>query len=128
MNERVGNNPSNSGHIEAFYKDYKHVFDPVPEGEEDNEPTKYEMWMEVGELCTKHKMSEEDVKYVLDNYDISFDIFDFLSATYKNWHKFDKKTWMDIAQDYNTYIGGMTGREEKVFIWLEKNYPNGVKF
>jgi hypothetical protein len=60
-----------------FYLEYKKLF-------EDNTGLA-ELWIDVGELTVKHDMTKEEVKYILDFYDTSFDFSQFLRGTYDNW-------------------------------------------
>lgn len=66
--------------IQKFYKEYRELY----EDDYDN-LSSYEVWMEVGQLTLKYELTSDDVKYILDNMDTSFDYANNLKDTLDNW-------------------------------------------
>jgi hypothetical protein len=84
FNENYTNKESK---IVNFYNDYINLLKQSDDedDEEENYLTDNEKLTEVGQLTLKYNLSKEDVKYILDNYDISLDIDKLLQYTYDNW-------------------------------------------
>lgn len=77
---------------EKFYDEYKNLFDIDPdEYDQEDKPSNIDIFTEVGQLVNKYHLSKDDVKWILDNEDTSFDTYRFLESTYDDWNKFDEK-------------------------------------
>lgn len=83
--------PSQEHSLEKFYNEYKRLFDNDIEFEQEDEPLNIDIFTEVGQLVNKYHLSKDDVKWILDNEDTSFDTYRFLESTYDDWNKFDEK-------------------------------------
>ena len=70
FNEEIGN-PKEIKYLD-FYQKYKNIVD-YDEDEEDNLPSRIDLLSEIGDLCNELDMSQSDIKWVLDNYDCTFD-------------------------------------------------------
>ena len=69
-----------------FYQEYKNIVDfNEDDYDQGDEPSKVDQLSEIGDLCNKFNMSKDDIKYVLDNYDCSFDYDKLLQITYYEW-------------------------------------------
>lgn len=126
------NESINKTNIDNYYRAYKAWLTEEPE--EDNEPTNYERWMEVGQLTIKHHLSKEDVKYILDNYDTSFDWDGLLQSTYDKWTDNDDSqlSWDSLYDKYVNHVNKesrnhnrdyTTSPHRLVFNWLKKKLP-----
>lgn len=74
-----------------FYNKYKSIVDFDESGYEQGDgPTNGDLLSEIGDLCNKLNMTKEDVKFVLDNFNCSFDIDRLLQSTYNEWVESDK--------------------------------------
>ena len=72
FNEEIGN-PKEIKYLD-FYQKYKNIVDyDYDEDEEDNLPSRIDLLSEIGDLCNELDMSQSDIKWVLDNYDCTFD-------------------------------------------------------
>ena len=84
FNEEVGD--PREVKLEDFYQQYKNIVDfnedDFGQGEE---PSNVDLLSEIGDLCNDLDMSKSDVKWVLDNYDCSFDIDGLLQITHDEW-------------------------------------------
>ncbi len=69
-----------------FYQGYKNTVDfDQNDYEEGDEPSNRDLLSELGDLCNDLEMSKDDVKYVLDNFNCSFDIMRLLKIIYDEW-------------------------------------------
>lgn len=69
-----------------FYQGYKNTVDfDQNDYEEGDEPSNRDLLSELGDLCNDLEMSKDDVKYVLDNFNCSFDSDKLLKITYDEW-------------------------------------------
>ena len=84
FNEEIGD--PREVKLEDFYQQYKNIVDfnedDFGQGEE---PSRVDLLSEIGDLCNELDMSKSDVKWVLDNYDCSFDIDGLLQITHDDW-------------------------------------------
>lgn len=62
--------------IQDFYIDYQKL---MSQGEDND------LYDELGELTLTHNLSKEDVGFIVNNYDTTFDMNDHLYTTYINW-------------------------------------------
>jgi hypothetical protein len=84
FNEEIGNPKLMK--CNNFYKKYKNIVDfKEDDYEQGEEPTKTDLLSEIGDLCNELDMSKANVKWVLDNYDCSFDIDSLLKITHDEW-------------------------------------------
>lgn len=80
-----------------FYREYKNIVDF-----DESVPSRIDLLDEIGDLCNEFKMSKEDVKFVLDNFDCSFDIDGLLQSTYNEWvdeQGNDNDSLRDLVED-----------------------------
>lgn len=65
-----------------FYVEYKSLFN-----NEDNEfgDSNSDLLDEIGDLCNEHEIKRDDIKWILDNYDCSFDVDKLLKIVYDEW-------------------------------------------
>ncbi len=72
FNEEIGN-PKEIKYLD-FYEKYKSIVDfNEDEYDQGDEPSNVDLLSEIGDLCNELDMSQSDIKWVLDNYDCSFD-------------------------------------------------------
>jgi hypothetical protein len=94
FNEEYDNsNPTWNTHSKCvkFYKKYKSIVDfDESEYEQGDEPTNGDLLSKIGVLCNKLNMTKEDVKFVLDNFNCSFDGNKLLQSHYTLWVESDK--------------------------------------
>jgi hypothetical protein len=84
FNEEIGN--PREVKLEDFYQQYKNIVDfNEDDFEQGEEPSRVDLLSEIGDLCNELDMSKSDVKWVLDNYDCSFDIDGLLQITHDEW-------------------------------------------
>lgn len=69
-----------------FYFKYKNIINfDESEYDEGYEPSSGNLYSEIGDLCNEFDMNKEDVKWILDNLDCSFDCDKLLQSTYNYW-------------------------------------------
>ncbi len=74
-----------NSNIINFYNEYKGLFSDPDDDDLDNIPSKIDLYDEIGELTLKHNLSYEDVGYILNSLDTSFDTDGLLKSTYNTW-------------------------------------------
>jgi hypothetical protein len=95
FNENIGDSKYTTWNAHSkcvkFYNKYKSIVDfDESEYKQGDEPTNSDLLSEIGGLCNKLNMTKEDVKFVLDNFDCSFDGNKLLQSHYNLWVESDK--------------------------------------
>lgn len=88
---------------QKFHQTYKSLVD-FDESEQGYEPTNMDLISDIGDLCNKLNMTKEDVKFVLDNFDCSFDTDKLLQSTYNEWVDEQSKYSISITIPHDAYL------------------------
>ena len=86
--------------IVKFYDEYRKLFQ-----EDDNNLTIIDLLSEIGSLTNEYKIDKDDVKYILDNYPVNFDIDNLLQIIYDEWEdEENKKIYNQDIIDFRCWL------------------------
>jgi hypothetical protein len=115
-------NEGAESNIDLFYNEYKSLVDfNENDYEEGDEPSNADLLSEISDLTIKYNLSEDDVKNILDNMDISFDINNLLKIIYEDY--FDEEESSDGRTNILLEIQSLIRKIKKKYPESDRDKP-----